>query len=111
MVSVPKYREIVRKGMGTHATLLDDGLSVVSLVPLTERSGVNLNDASLDKGVGPDKLVVGSVVDYTDDSGLASGVLRSPGVVARLETKGTVLLVSSTSANGVDTLSTKFGHL
>jgi len=70
-----------------------------------------LNDASLDKGVGPDKLVVGSVVDYTDDSGLASGVLRSPGVVARLETKGTVLLVSSTSANGVDTLSTKFGHL
>lgn len=32
------------------------------LIPLTEGSGINLDDGTLDKGVGTDKLVVGCVV-------------------------------------------------
>ena len=76
-----KHRHLV------YASLLDDGLPVVSLVPLTERSSVDLDDASLDNGVGPDKLVVRGVVDDTNDTGLAGRVLGSPGEVARLETE------------------------
>ena len=70
-----------------------------------------MNDARLYQSVGSDKLVVRGVVNDTDDTSLASGVLRSPGVITRLETEGTVLLVSSTSTNSVDTLGTEFGHL
>ena len=35
----------------------------VSLVPLTERSSINLDDGALDKSVRSDQLVVRSVVD------------------------------------------------
>jgi hypothetical protein len=38
------------------------GLAVVSLVPLTERRSVDLDDGGLGQGVGADKLVVGRVV-------------------------------------------------
>jgi hypothetical protein len=37
-------------------------LAVVSLVPLTERRSVDLDDSGLGQGVGADKLVVGRVV-------------------------------------------------
>ena len=37
-------------------------LAVVGLVPLTERSGINLDDGGLGQGVGADELVVGRVV-------------------------------------------------
>lgn len=39
-----------------------EGLAIVGLVPLTERSGIDLNDGGLGQGVGADKLVVGRVV-------------------------------------------------
>ena len=39
-----------------------DGLAVVSLVPLTEGSSVDLDDGGLGQGVGADKLVVGRMV-------------------------------------------------
>ena len=101
----------VREKAKTHAdTLLGNGLGVVGLVPLTEGGSVDLDDARLDNGVGANELVVRGVVDDTNDAGLASGVLGSPGKVARLEAKGAVLEVSTTSANGVDTLSSKLGH-
>jgi len=38
----------------------------VGLVPLPERSGIDLDDGRLDEGVGSDKLVVGSVVRLED---------------------------------------------
>jgi hypothetical protein len=39
-----------------------EGGTVVSLVPLTERRSVDLDDGGLGQGVGADKLVVGRVV-------------------------------------------------
>lgn len=50
---------LLGSGLGLGA---DDGLSVVRLVPLAERSGVNLDDGRLDEGLGTEKLVVGGVV-------------------------------------------------
>jgi hypothetical protein len=41
---------------------VDNGLGVVSLVPLTEGSGVDLNNGRLDEGLGTEELVVGRVV-------------------------------------------------
>lgn len=38
------------------------GRTYVGLVPLSEGGGIDLDDGSLDEGVGSDKLVVGSVV-------------------------------------------------
>jgi hypothetical protein len=79
----------------------------VGLVPLPERCSVDLDDGRLDDGVGSDKLVVGSVVNDTNNSGLAGGVLGRPREVAGLETQSAVLEVSSTSTHGVDTPSSK----
>ena len=89
------------------ALLLAKGLSIVSLVPLTERSGIDLNNGTLDKSVGTDQLVVGSVVHNSQDTGLAGAVLRAPGEVARVETKGTVLLVTTADTDFMDALGTK----
>ena len=44
----------------------------------------------------------------TDDSCLPRNVLRSPGKVSRLQTKGAVLDVSTPHTNGVDALGTEF---
>lgn len=90
-------------------TLGGDGLAVVLLVSLTEGGGIDLDDGALDEGVGSDKLVVGRVVDDTKDTGLGGDVLRTPGEVARVETEGTVLEVTTTNTNGVDALGTDTG--
>ena len=100
----------------------------VSLVPLTEGSSVDLDDGALDQGVRANKLVVRSVVDLivprlvspssalkipsthdSEDPGLASCVLAGPGEVTGLQTKGTVLEVSSTDTHGVNALRTELG--
>lgn len=108
-----------------------DTLAVVGLVPLTERSGINLDNGGLGQGVGADKLVVGRVVYKSNsqhsaslgagsreqeirtgdgnDTGLASAALGGPGKVARVKTKGTVLVVATTGADGVNALSTDLG--
>ena len=39
----------------------------VCLIPLPERSGIDLDDCTLDECVCSDKLVVGSVVNLEDD--------------------------------------------
>lgn len=72
-------------------TLLDlsataEGLAVVGLVPLTERSGIDLDDGGLGQGVGSDQLVVGRVVGDDDDTGLAGDTLGGPGKVTGVET-------------------------
>lgn len=92
-----------------HLASTADGLAVVSLVPLTERSGINLDDGGLGQGVGADQLVVGRVVGDDDDTGLAGDALGGPGEVARVEAKGAVLGVATAGADGVDTLGADTG--
>ena len=50
----------------------------MGLVPLSERSSIDLDDGGAGQGVGTDKLVVGGVVDDTDDTGLLGDALRAP---------------------------------
>jgi len=89
--------------------LLGHGLSVVSLVPLTEGGSIDLNDGALDEGVRADQLVVRGVVDDSENTGLARRVLAGPGEVAGLQTEGTVLEVSSTDTNSVNALGADLG--
>ena len=86
-----------------------DGLAVVGLVPLTEGGGIDLDDGGLGEGVGADQLVVGRVVDDTDDTGLAGAALGGPGEVTRVEAQGTVLVVAAAGADGVDALGADTG--
>lgn len=81
----------------------------MGLVPLPERSSVDLDDGGLGQGVGADKFVVRRVVGDDDDAGLAGNALRGPGEVARVETEGTELAVATTGADKVDTLGTDTG--
>ena len=39
----------------------------MGLIPLPERSSIDLDDSTLNEGVCPDKLIVGSVVNLEDD--------------------------------------------
>ena len=94
-------QENASEGRAHANALLGNGDGVVRLVPLTEGCGIDLNNAVLDDGVGADELVVGGVVDDTDDTRLAGRVLGAPGKVARLKTESTVLLISSTGAHAV----------
>jgi len=81
----------------------------VGLVPLTEGSGIDLDNGGLGQGVGTDELVVGRVVGDGNDTGLAGDTLRAPGEVARVETEGTELAVATTGAHEMDTLGTDTG--
>lgn len=84
-------------------------LAVVGLEPLSEGSGINLDDGGLGEGVGADKLVVGGVVDDTDDTGLLGDALRAPREVTGVETQSTELAVSTAGADKMDTLSANTG--
>lgn len=84
-------------------------LAVVGLVPLTEGSGINLDNGGLGQGVGTDQLVVGGVVGDDDDTGLAGAALGGPGEVARVETQSTVLVVTAAGADSVDALGADTG--
>lgn len=95
-------------GLGLLASTAD-GLAVVGLVPLSERSSVDLDDGATGQGVGSDQLVVGRVVGDGNDTGLAGAALGGPGEVAGVETQGTVLVVTTTSADGVDSLGANLG--
>jgi hypothetical protein len=55
-----------------------EGSTVVCLVPLSEWSSIDLDDGGAGQGVGTDELVVGGVVDDTDDTGLLGDALRAP---------------------------------
>jgi hypothetical protein len=52
--------------------------AVVGLVPLAEGRSIDLDNGGAGEGVGSDKLVVGRVVDDTDDTGLFGDALRAP---------------------------------
>lgn len=81
----------------------------MSLVPLTEGGGIDLDDGGLGQGVGTDQLVVGGMVGDDDNTGLAGAALGGPGKVTRVETEGTVLVVATTGADGVDSLGADTG--
>jgi hypothetical protein len=61
-LDVVRLLDLLGLGGGGGGTGADNGLGVVGLVPLTEGSGVNLNDTRLDEGLGTEELVVGRVV-------------------------------------------------
>jgi len=50
----------------------------VGLEPGTEGCGIDLDNSGLGEGVGADELVVGGVVDDTDDTALLSDALGAP---------------------------------
>ena len=62
----------------THSAFFGDGRLVVRLVPLSERSGIDLDHGGAGEGVGADEFVVGGVVDDTDHTGLLGDALRTP---------------------------------
>jgi len=56
------------------ALLATELLGIVVLVPGSEGSSVDKNDAVLHEGLGTDQLVVGSVVNDIDNTGLSGAV-------------------------------------
>lgn len=74
-----------------------------------EGGGIDLDDGALDKGVRSDKFVVGGVVHDTNQPRLPGDMLRSPGEVSGIQSESTVLGVSTTDTNGVDTLGSELG--
>ena len=90
-------------------TLLRSRNTVVRFKELTERSSINLNDGRLGQSVSTDKLVVTGVVNDANDTSFAGNTLSTPREVTRIKTKSTELLVTTTSADRVDTLGTDSG--
>lgn len=74
------------------------------LVPLSERSSIDLDDGGFGESVGSDQLVVGRMESDNDHTDLASDSLRGPREVARFETKSTELSVTTTGADEMDSL-------
>jgi len=82
---------------------------VLSQVPLSEWVGINGDDAVLDDGLGSDKLVVGSVVDDIQNSGLSGEGLGTPGEVSSVDSQGTIFVVSTSTSDGSDSFLAQFG--
>merc|ERR1712110_1205165 len=75
-------------------------LNVVSFqVPLSERIGINGDDAVLDDGLSSDKLVVSGVVDNIKNSGLSGKGLGTPGKVSSVKSQGSPLVVSTSCSD------------
>jgi hypothetical protein len=72
--------------------------------------GINDNDGTLDKSLGTNQLVIGSIVGNIKDTNLACANLGTPSKVSRLQLESTELLVSSSATNFVDTWLTDLGH-
>lgn len=74
------------------------------LVPLAEGCGVDLYDGGFGEGVRADEFVVRGMVGYGDDTHFPGYAFGAPGEVARVETEGTIFLVSAAGADEMDTL-------
>lgn len=96
-------------GLGLRLTSAAQWLAVVSLVPLTERCSIDLDDGGLGEGVGSDQLVVGRVESHSDHADLAGNALAAPREVAGVETQSTEFAVAATSAHQVNTLGADTG--
>lgn len=93
-------------GGGSSSGLLAEVNSVVLQVPLSERGSIDLNNGVLSDSLGSDILTVGSVVHSVEDSRLMSDVLTWPNEVTSVQSKGSVLHVSTTASNKMDSLGT-----
>ena len=64
--------------------LASKGQGIVGFIPLPVRRAVNENDAVLHQGLCPHQLVVGSIVDNINDSGLASAAFQKKSMNSNL---------------------------
>jgi len=78
--------------------LLTEFNAVVSQVPLSERSTIDLDDGALDQSVGSDQFVVGGVVDDLEDLSLSGDLFRRPGEVTGVELEGLELVVTTSNS-------------
>jgi len=78
--------------------------SVVLLVPLTERGGIDLHDRVLEQHFCSHKLVVRGIVHHIEDARLARASLGGPREGTSVQTQSAELLVTSTSAHNVHSL-------
>jgi len=76
-----------------------EGLAIVCLIPLTERSRIDLDNGGLGEGVCADEFVVGRVVGDADDAGLARDAFAAPAEVAGVEAQGAELAVTAAGAD------------
>lgn len=90
-------------------TLLAQDFTVVSFVPLTEGSSIDLDDSALDEGLGTDEFVVRGVVDDIDNTGLARDGFAGPGEGTRVQAESTELGVTTADTDSVDALGTELG--
>jgi len=89
--------------------LLTEFDTVMSQVPLSEGSGIDLDDGTLDQGVGSDQFVVRSIVDDLEDLSLSGDLFRRPGVVTGVELEGLELVVTTSNTESSDSLFTDLG--
>jgi len=82
---------------------------VVLQVPLTERGGVNSNNASLDQSLGTHKFVVRGVVNNINDTGLASLDFGTPREVTGFKAQCAPLKVATHASHTVDVLLSELG--
>ena len=66
----------------------------MGFIPLTERSGINFNDRTLDEGIRTNEFVIRGIVDDTNDTGLLGARFASPSKVSSFETESSILEVS-----------------
>lgn len=67
------------------ALLASKRQGIVGFIPLPVRGAVNENDAVLHQGLCPHQLIVGSIVDDINDSGLASAALQKKNMNSNLQ--------------------------
>merc|ERR1712044_56239 len=72
-----------------------EGKSIMSLVPLSEWSGINDDNSVLDEGLGSDQLIVASIVYNINNPSFARHCLRTPREITSIEPECSVLLVSA----------------
>lgn len=89
--------------------LLTQRFTVVGLKPLSEWSGIDLDDSRLGQGVSSNQLVVRWMVDDRGNSGLSGDTLGGPREVTGLNSQGSELLVATSSSDSVDSLGTDLG--
>ena len=75
--------------------LAADRESIVLLVPLLERGGINLNNGVLHQRLGTHKLVVGCVVNNINNARLLRGALGTPRKVAVVQAQSAKLFVAA----------------
>lgn len=84
---------------------------VVLQVPLTERTGIDTDNAVLNEGLGTDKLIVSGIVNNIENLGLSGDSLGSPGEVALIKSQSSELVVGTSTTDSANTLGAhELGH-